>query len=97
MRALQGAVAELLGGRQGRWAVAGDQRRALESLLAHGVDDGVDEAAAERLVRIDVAAREDQLLGEAERRRTRQALAAAPAGDQPERHLGLPSLALDDA
>ncbi len=89
---LEGAVAELLRGRHGGRAVARDHPGALERLVEHGVGDGVDEAAPQRLLGAHVAPGEDQLLGEPERRRARQALAAAPAGDQPERDLGLPEL-----
>src|SRR5829696_1463880 len=59
-----------------------------------GLGDAVDEPALERLVGVDGASGQDQLLREAERGGAREPLGAAPAGDDPEVDLRLAELRL---
>src|SRR4029077_19408285 len=61
----------------------------LERVLEDGIPDRVHEADAERLLCVDLAAGEDQILRDAETADAREALRAAPAGDDAEVDLRL--------
>ena len=90
--AVQRAVRRLLRVGQRDRALGGDLLRDLERARQQllRLEDGVHEAALERLVGLDHAPGQHELLGEAERRRAREALRAAPARDDAEVDLGLP-------
>src|SRR5436190_6337367 len=62
------------------------------SLLEDRVVNGVDEPDAQRLVRIDRAPREHELLCDSDPADAREPLGASPAGDDPEVHLRLTEL-----
>ena len=85
-------VGEILHQPQRDRALRREEARRLARLVEHRVVDGVDEADAQRLLRVDDAAGEDQLLGDAETAHAREPLRAAPARDDPEIDLGLAEL-----
>src|SRR5205823_4932957 len=82
-RALQRPVRRLLRRRKRKRAprgeAAGQLERATEQLLRR--EDGADEPAAERLLRVGHPSGEDELLGEREPANAREPLRPAPAGN----------------
>ena len=73
-------------------SATGSSRRASRrprALLEHRIGDRVDEADPQRLLRVDQAAGEDQLLRDADAADAREPLRAAPARDDAEVDLGL--------
>ena len=69
--------------------------RAIFERLLHqlvGLEDAVDEADPQRLLRVDDPPGEDQVLRDAEAADPRQPLRAAPAGEDAEVDLGLAEL-----
>src|SRR5581483_7857318 len=61
-----------------------------ERVLEDGIGDRAHEADPQRLLCVDLAAGEDQLLRDPQAADAREPLRAAPAGDDAERDLGLP-------
>src|SRR5262249_52511339 len=92
--ALERGVDGLLGRAQRERAFRRERPRGFERLLEHGVVDPAHEPALQRLVRVDEAPREDELLCEADSAHAREPLRAAPAGDDPEVDLRLAELGL---
>src|SRR6266516_469960 len=94
MPALQRAIARRLRCRQCERALRAEQARDLQRLRDQlpRFEDRVHETAALRLFGADHAPCEDQFLRVAEGRRTREALRAAPARDDPEVDLRLAEL-----
>src|SRR4051794_26794178 len=90
--ALQRVVQRALRGGERERALRREQVRRLARLVEHRIVHAVDETACERLVGLDEAAGEDQLLREAEAAQAREPLGAAPAGNDPEVDLGLAKL-----
>ena len=89
---VDGPLGQRLGDARRPAASSAASANARRSSTSVGGDHPVDQADAQRLVGVDLAAGEDQVLGPGRTDQAGQPLGAAAAGDDPEQDLGLAEL-----